>query len=67
MLNIQGILILIAFGIWVNLIMDTADHLGSIKEILLSSTGPTFITIVSTYIVLVVVGLFIEGKDAEGL
>jgi len=63
----KGILILLAFGIWVNLLMEAKEDIGSIEDAFSQLGGNTLLLIVGTYIILVVVGLIFEGKETDRL
>jgi len=65
--NMKGILILIAFGVWINLIIGIKEDFGSFKEMIFSfSFGENTLTvIIVTYILFVILGLFIEGKSTD--
>ena len=65
--NMKGILILIAFGVWVNLMMGVAEHFDTLKEAFLSITGNTAMVLSITYIFFVVLGIFLEGEDTDRL
>lgn len=65
MFNMKGILILAAFGIWVNLLIGIKENYQSLKDAILALSGNTFFMIISTYILLVVLGIFIECEDTD--
>ena len=52
MFNMKGILILVAFGVWVNLMIGIKEHFGTLKEALMSFAGNTAMVITVTYILL---------------
>ena len=62
LLNLKGILILLAFGIWVNLIIGVEEEIGSISDLFRVYGGNTLLMIIAGYIVLVIVGLFFEAE-----
>ena len=62
LLNLKGILILLAFGIWVNLIIGVEEEIGSISDLFRVYGGNTLLMIITGYIVLVIVGLFFEAE-----
>ncbi len=61
----KGILILVAFGIWVNLMMEIENNFDSIKDTIIAYGSNTLFVIIGAYVVLVIVGLFVEGESAE--
>ena len=63
MLNLKGILILLAFGIWVNLIIGVEEHIGSITDLVKAYGSNTLLMIIIAYVALVVLGLFFEAGD----
>jgi len=65
MFNMKGILILLAFGIWVNLIIGINKHFDSIKDAILVYSSNTLIVITVTYLIFVIIGLFIETHDTD--
>jgi len=65
MFNVKGFLILIAFGIWVNLMMGEEKSFKSAEEALLSYGGNTLAVISVTYVLFVILGLFIETKSTD--
>jgi len=65
MFNMKGILILIAFGIWVNLVIGIKENYATLKDAVLALGGNTLFIITVTYILLVIVGIFIEGEDTD--
>ena len=65
MLNLKSVLIIVAFGIWVNLMIAIKENLGSLKDMIIAYGSNTLFVIISTYIVLIIVGLFIEGEAAD--
>ena len=67
LLNLKGILILLAFGIWVNLLIEAKEHIGSIEDALSVLGGNTLLLIIGTYIVIIVVGLIFEAEQSDGL
>ena len=62
LLNLKGVLILLAFGIWVNLIIGAEEEIGSISDLFRVYGGNTLLMIIAGYIVLVIVGLFFEAE-----
>jgi len=65
MFNLKGILILTAFGIWVNLIIGISDNYESLKDVMFALGGNTLSIIVATYVLLVILGIFLEGEDTD--
>ncbi len=65
LLNLKGILILLAFGIWVNLIIGIVEHLPSVEEAIYRIGGNTLMIVVVTYVVLVIVGIFFEAEQTD--
>jgi len=63
--NLKGILILIGFGIWVYVMTEIDEDFTTLKEAILAYGGNTLFVIIATYVVLVIVGLFVEGESAE--
>ncbi len=63
MFNLKGILILLAFGIWVNLIIGTEENIGSIADAIQAYGSNTLLMIIVGYIALIVLGLFFEAGD----
>ena len=61
----KGVLILLAFGIWVNLLMEAKENIGSIEDAFSQLGNNTLLLIVGTYIVVVVVGLIFEGEETD--
>ena len=61
----KGLLILVAFGIWVNLMMEIENNFDSIKDTIIAYGSNTLFVIIGAYVVLVIVGLFVEGESAE--
>jgi len=65
MFNMKGILILTAFGIWVNLIIGISKNYESLKDAILALSGNTFFIVIVTYILLVILGIFVEGENTD--
>ncbi|SFV90636.1 hypothetical protein MNB_SV-4-313 [hydrothermal vent metagenome] len=65
LLNLKGILILLAFGIWVNLIIGVKENLHSVEDALYQLGGNTILIITVTYVVLVIVGIFFEAEQTD--
>jgi len=65
MFNMKGILILVAFGVWVNLMMGISDNYESLKDALFSLGQNTLLVIIVTYVLLVILGIFLEGEDTD--
>jgi len=65
--NMKGILILVSFGVWVNLIIGIKEDFGSFKEMIssFSFAGNTLAVIIVTYILFVILGLFMEGESTD--
>jgi len=63
MLNLKGMLYLIAFGIWVFIMMRIADTLHFSKEAILSYGGSTALIIFSVYILFLLLELFLDIED----
>ena len=61
--NLKGILILLMFGIWVNLIIEVNEEVRSLEDFISTYGGNTLLMIIVGYIVLVTVGLFFEASD----
>ena len=60
--NLKGILILLAFGIWVNLLIEAKEHIGSLKDAFSVLGSDTLFVIIVTYILLIVFGLIFEAE-----
>jgi len=65
MLNLRGFLILISFGVWVTLMMEIKENFDTLKDAIMAYGSNTLFRIIVTYIILVILGLFIEGESAE--
>ncbi len=65
LLNLKGVLILLAFGIWVNLLIEAKEHINSIKDMFSALGGNTLLIIVATYIIIVIVGLIFEAEETD--
>ena len=65
MLNLKGFLILIAFGVWVTLMMEIHKNFDTLKDAIMAYGSNTLFVVVVAYVVLVILGLFIEGESAE--
>ena len=65
MFNMKGVLILAAFGIWVNLMIGISENYESLKDAMLALGGNTFFIVIITYILLVILGIFIEGESTD--
>jgi uncharacterized protein HemY len=65
MLNFKGFVILISFGVWVTLMMEINESYDTLKETIMIYGSNTLFVIIAAYIVLVILGLFIEGESAE--
>lgn len=65
MFNMKGILILIAFGVWVNLMIGIKDHYETLKDAIYELSGNTLMVITVTYVLLVIIGIFVETKDTD--
>ena len=65
MLNFKGFVILIAFGIWVTLMMEINENFDTLKDTVMAYGSNTLFVVIAAYIVLVILGLFIEGESAE--
>jgi TRAP-type C4-dicarboxylate transport system permease large subunit len=65
MLNLRGFLILISFGVWVTLMMEIKENFDTLKDAIMAYGSNTLLMIIVTYIILVILGLFIEGESAE--
>ena len=65
MFNTKGILILIAFGVWVNLMIGIKENYTTLKDAVLALGENTLFIIIVTYILLVIVGIFLEGEDTD--
>ncbi len=63
MFNLKGILILLAFGIWVNLIIEVKENIGSLSDFFMAYAGNTLLMIIIGYVALVILGLFFETAD----
>jgi len=60
MLNLKGFLILIAFGIWVYVIMNSGESIQSTKEAIYSYGGNTLLIISVLYILIILLEFFID-------
>jgi len=65
LLNLKGILILLAFGIWVNLIIGVKENLHSVEDAIYQLGGNTLFIIIITYVILVIVGIFFEAEQTD--
>ena len=65
MLNFKGFVILISFGVWVTLMMEINESYDTLKETIMIYGSNTLFVVIAAYIVLVILGLFIEGESAE--
>ena len=65
MLNFKGMLYLIAFSIWVYVMMDIADTLHFSKDAILSYGGSTALIIFAVYIIFLLLELFIDIEDLD--
>ncbi len=65
MLNLKGFLILIAFGVWVTLMMEIGENTDTLKNALMAYGSNTLFVVVLAYVALVILGLFLEGESAE--
>ena len=63
--NLKGILILLAFGIWVNLIIGVKENLQSVEDAIYQLGGNTLFIIIVTYVILVIVGIFFEAEQTD--
>ena len=65
MFNMKGILILLAFGVWVNLMIGISENYESLKDAVFALGSDTFFVIVATYVLLIILGIFVEGEDTD--
>ena len=65
MFNMKGILILLAFGIWVNLMIGISENYESLKDAILALGSNTLFVIIATYVLLIILGVFVEGEDTD--
>ncbi len=65
MLKMKAILILIAFGVWVNLMIGIKENFETLKEAFMSFAGNTAMVITLTYVVFVILGIFLQGEDTD--
>ena len=63
MFNLKGFLILIAFGIWVYVMMNVEESFGSVKNALFSYGGSTLIIITTLYVLIILLEFFIDIED----
>ena len=61
----KGVLILLAFGIWVNLLIEAKEDIGSLEDAFSVLGSNTLLLIIGTYIVIVVLGLIFEGESTD--
>ena len=61
----KGVLILLAFGIWVNLLIEAKEDIGSLEDAFSTLGSNTLMLIIGTYIVIVVLGLIFEGESTD--
>ncbi len=61
----KGVLMLLAFGIWVNLLIEAKEDIGSLEDAFSALGGNTLLLIIGTYIVIVVLGLIFEGESTD--
>ncbi len=65
MLSFKGMLILLAFGIWVYVLMMLGEDINTLKDAFFSYGGSTIGIIVTLYLAFVVLGLFIEIESTD--
>ncbi len=65
LLNLKGVLILLAFGIWVNLLIGVKEHLTSIEEALRAMGSNTIVIVTVTYVIIVILGIFFEAEQTD--
>jgi len=65
MFNMKGILILLAFGVWVNLMIGISDNYDTLKDAIYALSGNTLLVIIVTYVILVIIGIFVETHDTD--
>jgi len=61
--NMKGILILLSFMVWVNLIFEVKEEIGSISDFLQTYAGNTALMLIIGYTSVVILGLFFEAKE----
>ncbi len=61
--NMKGILILLSFMVWVNLIFEVKEEIGSISDFLQIYAGNTVLMLIIGYTSVVILGLFFEAKE----
>jgi len=65
MLNLKTLLMLLAFGVWVYVMMYFADSGESLKDAIFSYGGNTLIIISIAYILLILLELLIDTGDID--
>ena len=65
MFNMKGILILVAFGVWVNLMIGIKENYDTLKDAIFALGENTLSVIIVTYVLLIVLGIFLEGEDTD--
>ena len=65
MFNMKGFLILLAFGIWINLVIGISKNYESLKDAVLALGSNTLFVIIATYILMIILGIFVEGEDTD--
>jgi len=65
MLNLKGMLYLIAFGIWIFVMMNIADTLEFSKQALLSYGGGTAVIIFIFYMIFLLLEFVIDAEDLD--
>ena len=65
MFNLKGFLILIAFAIWVYIIMNNGESFNSAKDALLSYGGNALLIIAVFYILIIFIEFFIGIDDSK--
>ena len=65
MFNTKGILILVAFGVWVNLMIGIKENYDTFKDAIFALGENTLFVIIVTYVLLVILGIFLEGESTD--
>ena len=65
MFSFKSILVLGAFGIWIYVMMMVGEEINSLKDAFFAYGGKTIVIIVTAYLALIVLGLFVEIESTD--
>ena len=65
MLNFKGFLYLVAFGIWVFVLMNMSEEITSIQDAAYSYGGSALVIMCLVYIVIILLEFFVDIKDLD--